>query len=187
VTDLMSLPAEDQSFEFKNGPISLNGKRDIYMQVLEAFGQEGSSFDAVHKRITNQSIGALAQMVALLVNGGWLGLEAKADNKTAKRLNQTMAQASLQGAPYRYLCCAKVQCAFSVTDLDLMMIGLLNQSVKPQDLDQKLLATMKTLGKGFAHEGKVIEDEQLAKQKAKETVEQFLSTRHKNYQRLGAL
>jgi SAM-dependent methyltransferase len=186
-TELVGLPEQDKLFEFKGGTINLSGKPEAYMPILQGFGAQGNAFSEVLKKHPEQNIASLAQMVALLVHGGWLALDGKTDNKQAKRLNQAMAQASLKGAPYRYLCCPKMQSAATISDLDFIMIGLMSQAAKPNELQERLSQSMKILNKRFADDGKPIEDESIHQAKAAESAQQFLQTRYKNYQRLGAV
>jgi hypothetical protein len=185
-TDLVAMPEQDKQFDFKGGTINLAGKPETYKPLLESFGAQGATLGEALKNNPELNVASIAQMVALLVHGGWLSSECSKENKAAKKLNQALAKASLTGAPYRYMCFPKLSISSAVSDLDFMMLGLLGQSVKPEELEEKLMHSMTILNKKFAEDGKPIEDETLLKAKAADVVKQFLQTKLKNYQRLGA-
>jgi SAM-dependent methyltransferase len=186
VTGLAPEPEDEKGFEFKGGSLSLSGKKDAYQPLLDSFGISGSHLAEVKGKYPALDLATLVQKVTLLLHGGWLALEGRSSEKSAQRLNRELASASLLGAPYRYMCFPKLSISSAVSDLDFMMLGLLGQSVKPEELEEKLMHSMKILNKKFAEDGKPIEDETLLKAKAADVVKQFLQTKLKNYQRLGA-
>jgi len=186
-TDLVALPSPDKGFEFKGGMVNVTGKTEAYTQVIDAFGQGGKTFTDALKQTGSQGIGAFAQTVSLLLQGGWLALEGSEQSKSAKKLNQVMAKACVAGAPYRYLCCPRMLSATPINELDFLLIALMNESVKPDELGQRLVGQMKVLNRRIAQDGKPMEDPKAQVAKADEIAQQFLKVRLKNYQRLGAI
>ncbi|MDH4395189.1 MAG: class I SAM-dependent methyltransferase [Limnobacter sp.] len=194
-TQSVPAPTADSNFEIKGGALSLNGKREAYMEVLDAFGPDGASLRQVQEALPKVSFPTLVQITSLLMHGGWMALDCAGGNTHsntappfyASSLNAAIGVAVLAGAPYRYVALGRVQSAMGVSDLDLMLIGLTAQGVESAQLGLQLHLAMGQLGKRFVVEGKTLEDDATAKAHAIGLAGQFISEKLPNLKRLGAI
>jgi len=188
-TDLVAKKASEDDFEFHGGAFTMKGKSSVYQPILEAFGQDGNSLLEGLKAVKTQSLGVFLQNVALLVHGGWLSLEGEnQDNfKASKSLNRATSNAILLGAPYRFLCCPRIQSSVSIGDIDFMIIGLIQDGAGQADLKDRLTRRMQELGKRFVHDGKPIDGTIEAESKAIELIDRFMTLRRSNFERLGCI
>lgn len=127
------------------------------------------------------------QKVALLVHGGYLGLQNEKSSITAIKLNQVVANSVVDGAPYRYLCCPKIINSIPITDLDLILISLSKEVNKTAALDNLLFLKMLSINRLFVENGKEIKNETQAMEKATQIASAFIKERYPNYKRLLAI
>jgi SAM-dependent methyltransferase len=194
-TQSAPLPALDSHFEIKGGALSLNGKREAYLEVLDAYGAEGASIKKVQQALPKVGLPTLVQITSLLMHGGWLALDSTEGNAhpnttppfCAASLNAAIGVAVLAGAPYRYVALGRVQGALSVSDLDLMLIGLVAQGVETSKLGLHLHQAMVQLGKRFIVEGKALEDDAVSSAHAIDLSGRFVAEKLPNLKRLGAI
>lgn len=180
-------PQLNSHFEVKAGSLDIKGKVETYKPILDSFGTEGNNFHGVLKSNGIFDKDSLVQVISVLMHGGWLELEGSNDSLAPSQLNSATASATLKGAPYNYLCLPKINTSCKISSLDMMMIGLLANSVKPEDLKRELDVAMKKLNidikiKEQLNNNTSIKDEIVAME-----VKAFLDIRYKNYQRLGAV
>lgn len=186
-SSLAQRPAAPDPFDFKAGSISVSGKHESYTALLAAFGSEGNSLEAVLAAMAPLSLGALLQMVGLLLQGGWLFLEGDASPASSPALNGAMAAAALQGAPYRYLCMPRLLSALSIDGTDMLLLGLLTTGTPASALAQQLPPAMAALNQRFAQQGVGITDPNQVAARAQELTTAFLQQRYPLYQALGAV
>jgi SAM-dependent methyltransferase len=187
VTGLNSIPDDNGSFEVKAGSLDIKGDSRVYKPILNSFGENGNSFGDVLKEHPELSIETLSQIISILIHGGWLAIESKVDYSTAKRLNISIANACLEGAPYTYLCMPRLGTSAKISSLDVLMIGLINSGIKPSNLKNKLIETINSLNLKIKineiHLKSNIEYDALISSE----IDTFINIKFKNYQRIGAL
>jgi hypothetical protein len=181
------LPPESEAFKVATGGLSIAGNRDVYQKVIEAYGTQGRSLGEVVQLVKGQSFNAIVQITSLLTQGGWLCFESEKSKDAARALNQACAQATLEGAPYRYVSCPKATTATSVTEIDFMIFGLMNQKSKTKDYAKGLTQAMAALNKRFLQDGKAIESADEALAKAQSLCQDFTDKKLPAFQALGAM
>lgn len=186
-TQLMLAPKNDEDFIFKSGVIKIQGKINIYKPIIEEFGINGASFKEVLKKHPEHTRDTLLQVTSLLLHGNWLGLVGTNNQKHSKELNTALAKATLNGAPYEYLCCPKIQTAFKFSQLDLMMVGLLSQSNQPNKLEADLIDNLKLLNIKISLEDTIVDKSNLGNSQISLIVKEFLENKYKVLQGLGAI
>lgn len=184
---LVNLSAEGKPFEFSGGSLAVTGNREIYQKVIETYGTQGRSVGEVAQLFKDQGLNGIVQITSLLTQGGWLCFESEKSKDAARSLNQACAQATLEGAPYRYVSCPKATTATSVTEIDFMIFGLMNQKSKTKDYAKGLTQAMAALNKRFLQDGKAIESADEALAKAQSLCQDFTDKKLPSFQALGAM
>lgn len=175
-TGLVDRPDVDKPFEFKGSAVTVSGARDFYTLLLEQIGQDGASLLDLEKA-TGQPLSVLVRSASLLLHGGWIGFDHAPPSGTARKLNQVIASAVLEGAPYRYLCLPRVQSATVHKAVDLMLLGLLLGGCDEASLPDALHVRMKDSGQNFWRDGIAIEDPQDELMNAKQAAKSFIDER----------
>lgn len=183
---MKALPPEGEKFTWSVGTLKVSGKRDAYSELIDTFGSQGKSIDESMAELKRIDLSAMLQQVSLLLQGGWLALQGPG-NDAAVKLNQTVASAVSESAPYQYLCTPGLSSAIAVTYFDFLLMNLNRQINDPFQLEKALLAAMQRLNKRFTKGGKAIDDPAETKAQAAQTVKGYLNERKPHYQRFGAL
>ena len=182
-----ALPPDAQQFTWLAGTINLTGSREVFKKIIETFSTQGSSIIEAMAALNVNDLPTFLRQVSLLLQGGWLALEGSADQTNAKKLNRTMANAVLEGAPYQYLCAPRLQSTITINYIQFLLIASVEEGDTPTTLGQKLIQRMKALNKRFAHDGKAIEDPKQILSKATIQAELFLKDTIRRYKSLGAI
>lgn len=186
--DGAALPEDGKDFIFNTAFGTITGKREAYAKLFTAFGDKGATLAQVLQGNAKLKLPALTQMVSLMVHGGWLAVEQPQFNaKPAQKLNAVIAQASLDGAPYRFLALPRIADAAALNDSELMLVGLLQRGTAPIELPTALDTALRGLNRAFLHDGKPVNDATAALAQAKVVSEKFVSQRLPELKRLGAL
>ncbi len=184
---LMSIPREGENFNFKSGPINIEGKINVYKPILDDIQEDGISFAELLVRHPKHTRESLIEVVSLLLHGNWIGVMGENNYDIAKKLNFTVADAALLGAPYAYLCCPKIQTAFKFNQLDLIICSLINQGVEQGHLGDKLAFHLKRLNKKIIITNSIHDQEKQIESKLNLIVRDFLEKKYEQLIKLGAI
>lgn len=187
-----TLPEGDKDFVFNTSFGSITGKREPYLKVLAAFGDNGNTVAQACAACPELNLPTMTQTISLLVTGGWLSVEQpKVNAKAAHKLNIAMAEAVLEGAPYRYLALPRTADAANANDTELMIVALMQRGFKADgktnELAVQLDAALRRLGRAFLLDGKPVSDPAASLEQAQINVTKFVQTRLPFLKRLGAL
>jgi ubiquinone/menaquinone biosynthesis C-methylase UbiE len=186
-TQLMSIPIENECFNFKSGPINIEGNINVYKPILDNISEDGVSFAELLVRHPEHTRESLIEVVSLLIHGNWIGVMGDNDFDAAKKLNTTVAKAALQGAPYAYLCCPKIQTAFKFNQLDLIIFSLINQGFEKASLPAKLALHLKKINKKVTITNSIHDEEKQVESKLKIIINDFIEKKYDQLLKLGAI
>jgi SAM-dependent methyltransferase len=174
-TPFIPLPAVGERFKF-SGAVVMEGDRDQYIRLLEAYGREGKTVGEVVSALSDWETGRVVLMTSMLLHGGWLASKAVGSGAMVRQLNRAIMQSVAAGAPYRYLGLGAAQAAMALGEPEIMMLALMERYPEERDqpaLAKRLQANMMLLNRRFAEEGKAIEDPDQSLAKAKKLTASF--------------
>lgn len=170
-----SLP-EDEPFSASYDLLKASLKRDLFQEVLDAFGPQGNTVQAVQESLPKHTLIEVAEMATYLNREGWLNIVANEPNQQAPAINQMLANAHLAGAPYNYLILPKTQRAARFNKSNMMLYALHANGVGNDELPKALHKTMRNLNRRFHIEGREIVNETECLEQAELFTQQFLES-----------
>lgn len=187
VYTVKKLPNMREEFVFQTPSLTISGQRDLYEPLLESFFQSGLSIGELASQHPKLDRDTIIRMVSLLLHGGWLAPEGDDINHDAKNLNRVVAQAVLDGAPYRNVCAPKLSTSVECSQLEMMLFGLITQPTGTADLSGRLIQHMEALGIYFSLNGNPVEDPSMKTSEANRFAELFLKNQYQRCKSFGAV
>lgn len=173
------IPMDGQPFKFISGGVDVEGERSKYINLIENFGDDGCTLNEVINSNYTLDPQLIKLMTSLLIHGGWLVQKVEKSKNVNLDLNDVILNSVLQGAPYRYLCLGNGIAFQSFTDIEMILIALLQKTggeVTP-DIPERLIDQMGRLKRKFIEGTSVVEEFAQAKIKATEFVQEFVSSK----------
>lgn len=173
---VVRLPQEGQPFKVTS-TLGLEGERNAYLQLLNAFGIDGCNVSKAQEKCPNLKVENIFLMCAFLTSGGWLAVKNQGDVEGVKALNRVILRAALAGAPYKHIGLGAAKKSQMLSDIDLLILALCYRS-KP-DYDSEAIARtlceiMISKGQNFIENGVPVSDKQKMKLNSKKIVDNFL-------------
>jgi len=162
-------------------------RQQIFAPVFDALADGPQRIGELLKVGPEQS--NVLQALILLAHGGHVAIlkDGGREAEGAKRFNRACAAAVLTGAPYNYLAAPQIASAITARDVDLMLLGLIDEHGHDQDrLAEELLGALAKLGRKLLSDGKPVDGGE-AQRLAKDLVNDVLVNRLPLWQRLGAV
>jgi SAM-dependent methyltransferase len=130
----------------------------------------------------------MLQALILLAHGGHIAIlkDGPRSVERAQRFNQAAAAAVLTGAPYSYLAAPAIGSALAARDVDLILLGLIQQGVDRDGLAVGLIESLGRLGRKLLRDGRPVDGEK-AEAIAKDLVNDVFANRVPLWQKLGAV
>lgn len=185
----MALP-QDGKFTFQTSFGEVNGQGTQYAPVLQAL-QDGPRSLAQLQALpafAGQALAGVIQAASFLLHGGQVALHQPAgDAKLAARVNQALAHAVAEGAPYNYLVAAHCGQALGTGPIDMLLLDALAQGTPPQPalLAAALRQRLAALGSSLQKAGQALTDEAAIAHEALHLAGQFVQVRLPEWKRLG--
>ena len=181
----------------------VNGKPEVYGPLYDALQSGPKTLGELMQvpliaadgqgGVAARTLGDTLQAVGLMLAAGHVALArgalSGAADKAAKALNRAIAQASLDGAPYRSAVASALPWVLGATDSELMLAALhLSQPKAEADrLAQVWVDRLLLLGRGLAHEGQALTTREAMLPRATALVQAFQAQTWPTWQRLGVL
>lgn len=167
---------EDKPFTVSHDTLKVSLPRELFQEVLDAFGRQGNTVQAVQAKLPKHTLIEIAEMATYLHNGGWLGIVTNKPTQQAAKINQLLANSHLAGAPYNYLVLANTQRAVGLNNANMMLYALHANGVGKEELPKALQESMLKLNRRFCVEGREIEDESEFLKQAELHTQSFLES-----------
>lgn len=158
-----SRPKPEEPYLFVSGAIKVQGNRESYSALLDQLNVSGGmSLREIKVPGQNLSVAAIAKMVSLLLQGGWLlpvvATSDHATEKTLKRVNQGITDAICDGAPYQYISLPKAGCALPLKELEMLIINGHVHKISEKELASFVLKKLNNLGRRLVNAGQAVAD-----------------------------
>ncbi len=130
----------------------------------------------------------MLQALILLAHGGHVAIIKPGERVAApaQRFNAAVAAAVLTGAPYSYLAAPAIGSTVAARDVDLIVLGLRDESVAQAAMPERLLAALSRLGRKLLRDGQPVEGDEAIKL-AQDLVNDVYVNRLPLWQKLGAV
>lgn len=171
----------------------LTGKPEAYEPIYAALESGPKTLAELLTAGASQPrpLAEVLQILGLMLSANHAAIHSPpADARPAKALNRAMAEAVLQGAPYRYQIAAHLPHVLQVSDTDLMLLALWHAAPKlatPDSLGRKLAERLAGLGRGLKDGERALTTVDDMTPKASELAEAFLTKTLPHYQKLGVV
>lgn len=167
-------PEVGKPFEFFQGHLHLSTERETFLEVLNAFESTGSSVSEVHAKVPQHTLLEIAEMTSYLYFGGWLALHNNSGSAAVKRLNHTLLNAHLNGAPYNQLASGLASTVMRLSDAQMMICAIHQKGVSREDLPRVLMSALIDLDRKFGIDGKLLDGPE-GEQEAQKHVDHFFA------------
>lgn len=180
----------DGAYAFKTAFGEVDGQPETYHPLMGALRNGPRTLAELHAlpAFAGQPLSRLIQAASFLLHAGHVALHrAGADLKAVRRINQAIARAVAEGAPYNYLVAAQCGQAMAAGVVDLLLLDTLAEGGAPKApaLATGLLQRLAAQGRSLRKDGAALAEPDAARQEAQTLAEQFLATRLPEWQRLG--
>lgn len=186
-------PEAGQTWPIKGGSVELNGEPVFYTTVmdrLEAAGDAGLTVGELTEALAEpHHKSSVVQGLSMLTHGNWampVSSDPAATQHKARAVNAALAQAALEGAPYRYAALPRAGAALGVNDTDWMLMGL-DLAKKPEaSFTAELGQTLARLGRSLLKDGQPVTDAAERQAMLDAAVQAYLKGKRVLLKRLGA-
>lgn len=185
-------PDKDKPYVIKGGARELNGNVTVYDPVLTAIETAGEAGLTVAKLKANQpaSVGPhLPQILSLLMHGGWIAplLDGEAEAATAvtRVLNAHLAQAALEGAPYRFMAVPRIGLPMVMQTTEWMWYQLDAEGIDPKTWPAEAAKRLKQNGRELSKDGKPVTDAAAQKAMLQPGIDHYVKHKRASLKTLG--
>lgn len=187
-------PSAGQPWAFKGGSLEITGDPGFYstlMDHLDAAADAGVTVGELADALNNAQYKAnLLRGVALLVQGGWawpIHKDAAAVPGNAKTVNAALANAVLEGAPYRYALLPRTGIGCSMTDTDWWLYSLELAGYPTEQLVAELDALLVRQKRDLNQNGQIVTEPSQRQAMLRSLEHNYRQGKRRLLQRFGAL
>lgn len=173
---LLPFPEKGNDFEFP-GSLHVRGNREKYIELIEAFGIEGKTIQAITDKLPHWDLKEIIFISSILLQNGFLAFKHGGNAKRVADFNRLVLSRVLDGARYRHVALGGAAGAFQLGDLEIITLGLIAENPEYTNdtlISQKLENKMQLFGISFMEENKAVTDKERSKQLALSFVKNFI-------------
>ena len=178
------------TYKFPTSLGEVEGRDDVYTPIYEAFASGPKTLAALMQLPAPRprQFPDTLQAVGLMMHAGHLAVSKPlTDTKPAQAINRAIAQAVLQGAPYKNMIATAVPTVINCSDSDLMLLALAQGQPKPAaaDLAARLTERLLLLSRGLKKDDRALTTREEMLPQATDMAEGFLKRTLPGWQSLG--
>jgi SAM-dependent methyltransferase len=157
-------PKKDRHYETRTGGFVAEGNFDTYSAVLDAVAGEpqGITLGELQKRLGKQAqLKPLVFMTSMLIHGGWLStnqLVSEQGQALARSVNQGLANAAAEGAPYQFAASPVTGGACGMSEIDWALLGAYLKGLPKNEWPLYVGNQLGALNRALMKEGKSVTD-----------------------------
>lgn len=176
---LIARPAEDEEIKFKTSLGELKGKSEIYHTFYNELAAGPKTAAELMQIETSKplTLGDIMQALSFMLNAGHITFyRPPSDRQPALALNEAIAIATANGAPYRFVLASQLGYVLTVSDVDLMFLAVIlaQPQLSATELGKALTERLIILGKGLAKDGQPLTQREQLQPYTIELAEKFL-------------
>lgn len=185
-------PEAGKPYVIKGGARELNGNTEVYepvMDAIEAAGEAGLSLADLRASQPASLAPHLPQILSLLVHGGWIApLLAAVDEaaaQAARKVNGYLAQAALDGAPYKFIAVPRTGQPTVMQTTEWLWYVLDGEGLAPETWAAEAAARLKQQGRELSKDGKPVTDPAAQKAMLQPGIDHYLNRKRGLLKTLG--
>lgn len=188
VKTIAQRPEEGKPFLFQAGSVELRGAADFYHSLLDFMGSHptGVTVGEVISSVRQEAKRPMVmQALSMMLAAGYIVLQQEAPS--AIQANAALAEANVEGGPYRYVALPRTGGAEQMPDQDWFFLDALLKQVPAEAWVNHVITELGQVGRVPSREGKAVADRAVQQQIIGDSVKRFTDLKLPYLKAMGAL